>query len=165
MYARLALLERWWWDESWLQIFTLWQVSLITCPWTPVWQNTNGENRSWELDKTSYRYLSLSILVGGLRGCCLNLRIYCDILSEVVFQNEMRAVLIKDGKGPVENLYIGDAPKPTLGKGEVLVKERLPSFARWLLIFPPRYEHLAWIEWILPNGRANILYPLEYPPF
>ena len=35
----------------------------------------------------------------------------------------MRAVLVKDGKGPVENLYIGEAPKPTLGKGEVLVKE------------------------------------------
>jgi NADPH:quinone reductase-like Zn-dependent oxidoreductase len=37
----------------------------------------------------------------------------------------MRAVLIKDGEGPVENLYIGEAPKPTLGKGEVLVKESL----------------------------------------
>ena len=35
----------------------------------------------------------------------------------------MRAVLVKDGKGPVENLYIGEAPKPTFGKGEVLVKE------------------------------------------
>ena len=38
----------------------------------------------------------------------------------------MRAVLVKDGKGPVENLYIGEAPKPTLGKGEVLVKESYP---------------------------------------
>jgi NADPH:quinone reductase-like Zn-dependent oxidoreductase len=37
----------------------------------------------------------------------------------------MRVVLIKDEKGPVENLYIGEAPKPTLGKGEVLVKESL----------------------------------------
>jgi NADPH:quinone reductase-like Zn-dependent oxidoreductase len=38
----------------------------------------------------------------------------------------MRAVLIKDEKGPVENLYsIGEAPKPTLGKGKVLVKESL----------------------------------------
>ncbi|KAF8817144.1 quinone oxidoreductase putative [Phlegmacium glaucopus] len=36
----------------------------------------------------------------------------------------MRAVLIKDGKGPVENLYIGEAPKPVLRKGEVLVKIR-----------------------------------------
>ena len=40
----------------------------------------------------------------------------------------MRAVLIKDEKGPVENLYIGEAPKPILGKGEVLVKE---SFIHW----------------------------------
>lgn len=37
----------------------------------------------------------------------------------------MRAVLIKDGKGPVENLYIGEVPKPTLEKGEVLVKASL----------------------------------------
>jgi len=36
----------------------------------------------------------------------------------------MRAVLVKDGKGPIENLYIGEAPKPTLGQGEVLVKIR-----------------------------------------
>jgi len=36
----------------------------------------------------------------------------------------MRAVLIKDGRGPVENLYIGEAPKPTLGQDEVLVKIR-----------------------------------------
>ena len=41
------------------------------------------------------------------------------------FLNKMRAVLIKDGKGPVENLYIGEVPKPTLEKGEVLVKESL----------------------------------------
>ena len=44
------------------------------------------------------------------------------------FLKKMRAVLIKDGKGPVENLYIGEAPKPTLGKGDVLVKE---SPIRW----------------------------------
>jgi NADPH:quinone reductase-like Zn-dependent oxidoreductase len=36
----------------------------------------------------------------------------------------MRAVLIKDGKGPVENLYIGEAPVPALRDGEVLVKVR-----------------------------------------
>lgn len=34
----------------------------------------------------------------------------------------MRAVLIKDGKGPVENLYLGEAPKPIPRSGEVLVK-------------------------------------------
>ncbi|KAF7965540.1 hypothetical protein HWV62_43042 [Athelia sp. TMB] len=34
----------------------------------------------------------------------------------------MRAVLIKDGKGPVENLYIGETPKPTPGPGQVVVK-------------------------------------------
>ncbi|KIJ62673.1 hypothetical protein HYDPIDRAFT_30266 [Hydnomerulius pinastri MD-312] len=34
----------------------------------------------------------------------------------------MRAVLIKDGKGPIENLYIGDTEKPVPKDGEVLVK-------------------------------------------
>lgn len=34
----------------------------------------------------------------------------------------MRAVLVKDGKGPVENLYIGEAPTPVLADGDVLVK-------------------------------------------
>ncbi|KIY52377.1 quinone oxidoreductase putative [Fistulina hepatica ATCC 64428] len=34
----------------------------------------------------------------------------------------MRAVLIKDGKGPIENLYIGETEKPVAGPGEVLIK-------------------------------------------
>jgi NADPH:quinone reductase-like Zn-dependent oxidoreductase len=34
----------------------------------------------------------------------------------------MRCVLIKDGKGPVENLYLGEEPTPSPKKGEVLVK-------------------------------------------
>ena len=37
----------------------------------------------------------------------------------------MRAVLIKDGKGPIENLYIGEIPVPILRDGEVLVKVTL----------------------------------------
>ncbi|KAI0035216.1 hypothetical protein K488DRAFT_76778 [Vararia minispora EC-137] len=34
----------------------------------------------------------------------------------------MRAVLVKDGKGPIENLYIGEVPEPALGDGDVKVK-------------------------------------------
>ncbi len=34
----------------------------------------------------------------------------------------MRAVLIKNEKGPIENLYLGSVPKPTPQTGEVLVK-------------------------------------------
>ncbi|KAI0048217.1 quinone oxidoreductase putative [Auriscalpium vulgare] len=34
----------------------------------------------------------------------------------------MRAVLIKDGKGPAENLFIGDAPKPVPQDDQVVVK-------------------------------------------
>lgn len=36
---------------------------------------------------------------------------------------EMRAILVKDGKGPIENLYLGTSPVPTLTAAEdVLVK-------------------------------------------
>ncbi|KAG6902537.1 hypothetical protein C0995_015355 [Termitomyces sp. Mi166 len=31
----------------------------------------------------------------------------------------MRAILIKDGKGPVENLYLGEAPSPIPGPGQI----------------------------------------------
>ncbi|KAF9221531.1 quinone oxidoreductase putative [Gyrodon lividus] len=34
----------------------------------------------------------------------------------------MRAVLIKDGNGPIDNLYIGDTEKPIPKEGEVLIK-------------------------------------------
>lgn len=36
--------------------------------------------------------------------------------------SKMKAVLVKDGKGPSDNLYIGEAPVPTLNDDEVLVK-------------------------------------------
>ncbi|KZT28802.1 quinone oxidoreductase [Neolentinus lepideus HHB14362 ss-1] len=36
--------------------------------------------------------------------------------------SQMRAVLIKDEKGPIENLYLGDITKPSPGSGQVLVK-------------------------------------------
>jgi NADPH:quinone reductase-like Zn-dependent oxidoreductase len=34
----------------------------------------------------------------------------------------MRAVLIKDGKGPVENLYLGEEATPEPEKGQVQVQ-------------------------------------------
>jgi hypothetical protein len=40
----------------------------------------------------------------------------------------MRAVLIRDGKGPINNLYIGNAHKPSPGPEQVLVKESHPEF-------------------------------------
>lgn len=39
----------------------------------------------------------------------------------------MRAVLVKDGAGPAENLYIGEAPKPQITSKEILVKVRETS--------------------------------------
>lgn len=45
--------------------------------------------------------------------------------------NTMRAILVKDGKGPIENLYIGEAerPKPTI-KGQVVVEASRISFIK-----------------------------------
>jgi hypothetical protein len=37
---------------------------------------------------------------------------------------DMRAIIIKDGKGPIENLYIGEATTPAVKSQEVLVKVR-----------------------------------------
>jgi hypothetical protein len=34
----------------------------------------------------------------------------------------MKCILIKDGKGPAENLYLGEEPVPQAKEGEVLVK-------------------------------------------
>jgi hypothetical protein len=34
----------------------------------------------------------------------------------------MKCILIKDGKGPAENLYLGEEPVPKAKEGEVLVK-------------------------------------------
>lgn len=39
---------------------------------------------------------------------------------------KMQAILIKDGKGPLENLYIGETAMPTPKSQEVLVKARAP---------------------------------------
>lgn len=36
----------------------------------------------------------------------------------------MRAVLIKNDKGPLENLFIGDAETPTTAERQLLVKVR-----------------------------------------
>lgn len=35
---------------------------------------------------------------------------------------QMRAVLVKNGAGGVENLYIGETPKPSPAAGQVVVK-------------------------------------------
>lgn len=40
----------------------------------------------------------------------------------------MQAVLIKDGKGPIENLYIGEVPKPIPQNGQILVKASANRF-------------------------------------
>jgi len=53
----------------------------------------------------------------------LSWQLLCHQLSqEPEEQPKMRAVLIRNEKGPVQNLYIGDAPNPFPKVGEVLVK-------------------------------------------
>ncbi|KAH7913960.1 quinone oxidoreductase putative [Hygrophoropsis aurantiaca] len=56
--------------------------------------------------------------------------------------SKMQAVLIKDGKGPIENLYIGEAEKPVPIAGQVLVEVKAFGLNRADLIqregnYPP----------------------------
>jgi hypothetical protein len=44
--------------------------------------------------------------------------------------DKMKCILIKDGKGPAENLYMGEEKIPSLEAGQVLVKVRV-SCSRW----------------------------------
>lgn len=39
--------------------------------------------------------------------------------------NKMKAVIIKDGKGPADSLYIGEIETPSPGKNELLVKNKV----------------------------------------
>ncbi|KAI1786870.1 quinone oxidoreductase [Ganoderma leucocontextum] len=62
----------------------------------------------------------------------------------------MRAILVKDGKGPVENLYLGEAEKPVPGPGEVLVKVKFFGLNRMDMI---QREG----KYPLPPGASTIL--------
>lgn len=59
-------------------------------------------------------------LTGKLPGRLLSSLAICSI------SHSMRAILVKDGKGPIESLYIGETATPTLKTCEVLVKARSP---------------------------------------
>ncbi|KAI0630000.1 quinone oxidoreductase [Trametes polyzona] len=62
----------------------------------------------------------------------------------------MRAVLVKDGKGPLENLYLGEAEKPAPGPGQVLVKVKFFGLNRMdIMQREGRYP--------LPPGAPTIL--------
>lgn len=39
----------------------------------------------------------------------------------------MRAILIRDGKGPAQNLYLGETSDPSPSEGEVIVKASIIS--------------------------------------
>ncbi|KAF5320652.1 hypothetical protein D9758_018213 [Tetrapyrgos nigripes] len=47
-----------------------------------------------------------------------------SLLPLLAIQNPfiMHAILVKDGKGPIKNLYLGEAPEPVLRPGQVIVK-------------------------------------------
>ncbi|KAF9522580.1 hypothetical protein CPB83DRAFT_800521 [Crepidotus variabilis] len=62
----------------------------------------------------------------------------------------MRAVLIKDEKGPVENLYIGEVPNPEVKFGEVLVK--IIAFGLNRVDISQREGHYP-----PPPGASNVL--------
>lgn len=87
----------------------------------------------------------------------------------------MRAVLVKDGKGPSENLYIGETPTPVPGATEVLVKVQFLCLVLHLVwrievpLYPPcwfcvsRSKHSVWTEWTLISVKELILLPQDHP--
>lgn len=76
----------------------------------------------------------------------------------------MRAVLIKNGKGPLENLYIGETAVPTLQPGEVLVKIKAFALNRMDIIqregnypgIPPGSSEILGVEF---SGHIAALGP------
>ncbi|KAI0917546.1 hypothetical protein AcW1_007277 [Taiwanofungus camphoratus] len=63
---------------------------------------------------------------------------------------QMRAVLIKDEKGPIENLFLGETSKPSPRRGEVLVKIKAFGLNRMdILQREGRYS--------IPPGASTIL--------
>ena len=55
-------------------------------------------------------------------SCILHLPLSFLLLSKMNNMSNMQVILIKNGKGPLKNLYIGETAVPTLQPGEVLVK-------------------------------------------
>ncbi|KAJ8081036.1 hypothetical protein PM082_017876 [Marasmius tenuissimus] len=62
----------------------------------------------------------------------------------------MRAILVKDGKGPAENLYLGEAPDPVPQAGQVVVK--IKSFALNRMDILQREGHYP-----VPPGASTLL--------
>lgn len=70
----------------------------------------------------------------------------------------MRAILIKDGKGPIENLYMGERPEPDVPRDYVLVK--VPLF----LVLPTSHtKQSIQIKAFGLNGMDPIQRRGEYP--
>lgn len=64
---------------------------------------------------------------------------------------EMKAVLIKDGKGPVENLYLGEEATPEPEKGQVQVQVcPIPTFVE--------------VTKLIPHLDQSMLYPSNLCP-
>jgi hypothetical protein len=69
----------------------------------------------------------------------------------------MRCILIKDGKGPVDNLYMGEEETPEPAKGQVQVKIKVGDFwsrsrsrSNWALMKAPSAKPVH--ARVRPNG-------------
>jgi NADPH:quinone reductase-like Zn-dependent oxidoreductase len=64
----------------------------------------------------------------------------------------MRAVLIKDGKGKADALYIGEAPKPSAGPGQIVVKIKAFGLNRMdILQREGNYPGKFWMDYMCPG--------------
>lgn len=78
---------------------------------------------------------------------------------------KMKCILVKNGKGTADDLYMGEEQVPTLEKGQVLVKVRssLLRSPQTPLTFGRRSKPLASTGWISCNARESTRYPLRPP--
>lgn len=76
--------------------------------------------------------------------------------SSTAYSAKMKAILIKDGKGPAENLYLGEEETPSPGKGQVQVKVRCPNVAECAMeLIPRRSRYDQHHTTRLPGSRAQ----------
>ncbi|KAG8214685.1 chaperonin 10-like protein [Butyriboletus roseoflavus] len=112
-------------------------------------QKNNNTYRSTRPTPASVRGLPGNVRKGAITRGYMQAPLPCSEHQP----STMRAVLIKDGEGPIENLYIGDIERPLPGEGEVLVKIAAFGLNRMDLVQregmyppPPGASHVLGVE-------------------
>lgn len=137
-----------------INVFYILDFAYTTYP-TRLYHETKGKYKLFTDPGIWFAWSRISHLpCGTLSKVKLTKKTILDSFSDT----NMRAILIRNDKGPAENLYLGEAPKPSAGAGQVLVKVNSLSASQPDLTVPrQRLRHLALIAWIYRNVKATIM--------